>query len=252
MIISHKYKYLFIEIPHTASTAISRELCKNYDGIPMLRKHAHYYDFQKVANIEEKTYFVFAGIRNPLDEAVSIYYKFKNNHKKNYTNPKRLAKHGGHVSNAEIRRFKFIQNTGADFPTYFKKYYRLPYNNINRMSFKHCDFIIRFENLQEDFSKALELIGIKQKRPLPQVNKTSDKKADFLSYYSPEIVEQAKRVFGPFMKEWGYDFPPEWGDGSVSRLDQLEFQLVNLVRDFFWKYVRRSHHFYGRLFRRLR
>ena len=35
---------------------------------------------------------------------------------------------------------------------------------------------MRYENVQDDFSKAIQLIGIQQKRPLPVVNKTREKK----------------------------------------------------------------------------
>jgi len=48
-------------------------------------------------------------------------------------------------------------------------------------------------------------------RPLPVVNKTGEKREAFWSYYTPEVQDYARRIFGPFMKEWGYEFPPEWG-----------------------------------------
>jgi hypothetical protein len=71
MIISHKHKFLFVELPLTASTAISRELRANYGGEKILFKHATYQDFLRVANTHEREYFVFSGLRNPLDKAVS-------------------------------------------------------------------------------------------------------------------------------------------------------------------------------------
>ena len=73
MIISHKNKYLFVELPHTATTAIIKEFREKYDGKRILRKHAFFHDFQKIANDDEK-YFVFSCVRNPMDEVVSIYY----------------------------------------------------------------------------------------------------------------------------------------------------------------------------------
>ncbi|HXV99712.1 MAG TPA: sulfotransferase family 2 domain-containing protein [Anaerolineae bacterium] len=252
MIISHKYKYLFIEIPRTGSTAISQELRRNYDGVSILRKHSDYLEFLKVATPEEKKYFVFAGIRNPLDDAVSLYFKYKTNHKMKYTNPARLATNGGSVTKANITKFSFVQNTNADFPTFFKRSYKLPYNNISSLSHQYCNFIIRFENLQEDFATALQLIGIESKGPLPQKNKTGGRAESFTAYYTPEAIAHAKKVFGPFMKKWGYEFPPEWGDSTVSPLTQLEFQVVDSVRNFCWKHVRWSPSFYGRLFRQVR
>ncbi len=40
------------------------------------------------------------------------------------------------------------------------------------------------------------------------MNATDKKERDYMSYYSPDTVAHAKRVFGPFMKEWGYELPP--------------------------------------------
>ena len=59
MIVSDKYKYLFIQHPTTASTSIALELCLKYDGKPILWKHANYRDFLTIATEEQKKYFVF-------------------------------------------------------------------------------------------------------------------------------------------------------------------------------------------------
>ena len=71
----------------TGSSAIAKELCLNYQGekYKKLRKHALYSSFLKVASDEEKNFFVFTSIRNPLDKLVSIYIKIKNNHRDRYT-----------------------------------------------------------------------------------------------------------------------------------------------------------------------
>lgn len=253
MIISHKYKYLYVEIPHTGSTAISTELRQNYEGVPILRKHANYREFLQNATAEEKQYFVFAGIRNPLDEAVSLYYKYKTNHDNRYTRPRNTPVKRGkaNVTNGNVRLFNFVNDTGADFPAFFKKAYKLPYNNVSSISHQYCDFIIRFEHLAADFAEVLRLIGIEPVRQLPHVNKTDAKRSNFISYYTPEIVDQAVKVFGPFMKKWGYEFPPEWDVPSTSWLGQLEFYSVDMVRNFYWKHVRWSPRFYGYLIRRL-
>ena len=238
MIISHKYKYLFVELPRTGSTAISQELCDLYDGTPILCKHSTYLDFLKVANPEEKEYFVFSGIRNPLDDAVSHYFKFKTDHKGNFTDPTRRKKRQGLVGNLNYSRFNFLKSSHADFSTFFMKYYKIPYNNWASLSHKEFDFIIRFENLAHDFAKALKLIGIEAVRPLPVVNRTGKRENGYLTYYTPETIKRAKHVFSPFMKQWGYEFPPEWGDASVSWWNQMEFEFFNIFRNAYWRYLR--------------
>jgi hypothetical protein len=238
MIISHKYKYLFIELPRTGTTAISEELCELYAGQPTLLKHATYFDFLKTASPEEKEYFVFSCIRNPLDDAVSHYFKVRTDHKGNFTDPARKHKRSGLVGRFNQRVFNFLKSTDADFSTFFLRYYRLPYNNWASLSHKEFDFIIRFENLAGDFDKALRLIGIEPVRPLPQVNRTGKREKSYLTYYTPETIGRAKRVFSPFMRQWGYEFPPEWGETSVSWWNQLEFDFFNLFRNVYWRYLR--------------
>ena len=246
MIISHRYKYLFIELPMTGSTAIRAELRENYHGTPILQKHATYYDFLKVANAEEREYFVFSGIRNPLDQTVSHYFKFKTNHRDQFTRPPkpgqpkkslvfRLAYHISHY-----KRYQYIRDSEADFATFFLKFYTIPYNNWSSMAHQRFDGVIRFEHLEEDFANVLKLMGIEQKRPLPTKNKTKQKVEDFWQYYdTPQMQQRARRVFGPFMEIWNYQFPPEWGDFSLSKWQRAEFAFYNSFRNIYWRYLRR-------------
>ena len=238
MIISHKYKYLFVELPRTGSTAISRELRQYYDGSPILHKHATYNDFLKSASPEEKKYFVFAGIRNPLDDAVSLYFKLETGHHKIWIDSSKKKQKRRLVDHVRFNMFRFIKDNRADFPTYFRKYYKISYNNWSDLSHQDFDFLIRFENLQSDFADALRLIGIEPVRPLPVVNKTDKPGGDYLSYYTPDIIPRAKRVFGPYMKQWGYRFPPEWGETSIPWWSQMEFDFFNLFRRVYWRYLR--------------
>ena len=77
MVISHKNKYVFIELPRTASAAIAKELCKNYNGEQFISEHATFDQFKKKATDVEKKYFIFTCIRNPMDKTISLYYKFR-------------------------------------------------------------------------------------------------------------------------------------------------------------------------------
>ncbi len=238
MIISHQHKYLFVELPHTGSTAISHELRENYDGLSILHKHATYYQFLKVASAEEKQYFVFSCIRNPLDVAVTKYFRYKTNHNNRFTDPAKIARNRGIGNDANRKIFRFIQKTDVDFSTFFLRFYRIPYNSWASLNHKEFDFVIRFENLADDFAEVLRLVGIEPKRPLPIVNKTGGKKKDVVEYYSPEAIERAKRVFGPYMKEWGYEFPSEWGDVSISWWTRMEFELSTLFLKIYWRHLK--------------
>lgn len=100
MIISGEHRYVFVELPRTGSTAIRKELLNQYGGRKILQKHSTYQEFLRTANEEEKRYFVFSGVRNPLDDAVSHYFKL-------------ASDHHGRFSDKERRRYR-LGNVGAD------------------------------------------------------------------------------------------------------------------------------------------
>jgi hypothetical protein len=228
MVISHEHKYLFVEVPQTACTAISRELLECYGGKRILKKHATYVDFLKQATPAERDYFAFAGVRNPLDIAVSLYFKLKHNHKNQFTDP-RKASNDGVV--AFKRQYEFVQRTDADFPTFFKQFKTSVHNDYYLLRHRDLDFIIRFENLADDFAEALRRIGLTPLRPLPQINPTQGKGRDFWSYYTPEIRAQACRSFGPYLQKWGYAFPADWGQPRVPWLSRMRFRTADFAAE---------------------
>ena len=85
---------------------------------------------------------------------------------------------------------------------------------------------------------------------MPVINRTVAKRADWESYYGPTIVEQAKRVCGPFMEKWGYRFPTGWGDTHVPWSAQLDFRLAVRLRNMYHHHFRYNNRLYARLVRR--
>lgn len=240
MVISEKYKYVFIELPFTASTSVSAELCENYSGIKILHKHSRYHEFHRIAKKEAKKYFVFSSIRNPMDAMVSVFFKLKYNHKGKFTEPKEWEVNGGNVLNKDLKKFSYIQKHNLNFQEYFKKYFYYPYDNWSRLDHKNFDFIIRFEHLQDDFSLVLQKLNIPQIRPLPQINKTKNKEREYKDYYTSDIRQRALNIFGPFMKEWGFEFPKEWGATKISPLAQFEYESIGFMKSIYWRLIPKS------------
>lgn len=241
MIISHKYKYIFVELPLTASTAIARELKSNYAGEEILYKHASYSKFLKFASDSEKQYFSFSGIRNPLDQAVSHYFKYLSDHKNRYSNP---PKRKGEVGKVKFlidqaihqRKFRFVKSVEPTFTEFFMNFYRIPYSNWSLVHHKKMNAIVRFENLQQDFGEALKLMKISQIRPLPQDNKTSQKDKSFWEYYDTvHAREKAAKIFGPYMQYWGYEFPGSWQVEHLINKKIFSYRFYNLLKRIYWK-----------------
>lgn len=241
MIISHKYKYVFIELPMTGSTAIAQELVQYYDGQKILSKHASPKDFKKMASPEEQQYFMFSGIRNPLDETVSRYLKYKTDHGQRFSQQLKKKK-DGHFRRMVNRirdkvRYNYILKNGASFSKFFYRYYSLPYSNWSMVWHHQMDFILRFDHLNEDFMSVLNELHIEPERQLPQKNKTGGKDKVFWDFYdTPEMKQRAANVFGAFMEHWHFPFPDGWP--KPTQRSKALFPIVHRLRCFYWTQLR--------------
>ena len=233
MVISHKYKYVFVGSTRTASTAISNELCEHYAGKKILRNQSSYDQFLKIATQEEKNYFVFAAVRNPMDRVTSQFVRMTNK-QRDYLNPPRKQPF---ITQKYLQwKFLWVQKHKPDFFTFFKKFYKLPYNDYSMFFDKHIDHVLHFENLEDDFNKTLKILGIKPVRPLPFLNTTKAKKKSFYDYYTHETRNHAIKIYGPFIKKWNYKFPEDWGEISISSWTNIKFKIVSLLKLLYYKY----------------
>lgn len=241
MIISHTHRYLFVELPRTGSMALSAELREFYGGERILSKHSTYRDFLRIATADEKRYFVFSGIRHPLDSAVSRYFQLKTDVRGRFTDPDRRARRRSTiVERLEERAYRWVHEHDADFEAFLLKWYRLPYDTWASVDHARFDHVIRFESLQEDFATTLSKLGIEPVRPLPVVNRTEERGDDFTVHYTQRAIRRAVWVFGPFMEEWGYDFPASWGNVKVPAWSRVALKTLRVYRGLYWRYFRRA------------
>lgn len=234
MILSDTHEYVFVELPHTGSTAVAAELTHHYGGRAILHKHARYHQFLAQATAKQRRYFVFSGLRNPLDEAVSYYFRYKTDHQGRYSNPANWKRNGGSVSDHSVSQYLFIHDHDADFPAYLRQFYRKPYDNWSNLAHRRMDFVIRFESLEAHFAAVLRRLGLEPVRPLPVVNKTAKRRRAFWEYYPHDLRPWAARIFGPFLLDWGYALPPEWGPLGVPWSSRLLFYAMRPLRRRRW------------------
>jgi len=250
MVFSRKFRYLFIEVPLTGSWTIHLELCKRYGGEAILHKHASYQEFVHSGYFKEiSSLFAFATIRNPLDEAVSRYFKYRSDHKGVFSNPNSMV--AFRADYADLEKFQYIQKTGADFSAFFLRYYRWPYSNMLDYFPKHLSYLMRFEQLQTDFNSVLSRLCIEPEGDLPRRNKTDDRDENWKPYYSSAAIERAKKVMAPFMAQWGYHFPKEWGEYHPRKLENLEYRALNQIRMLYSVNARYKDNVLARQLRRL-
>ena len=104
-----------------------------------------------------------------MEIAVTVYEKMRTNVKGNFTNPKLFTENGGHINKKQRERFNFIHEKNASFQEYFKKFFNVPFDNYASITLDNCDFIIRYENITEDYKIALLKAGVKNPKDLPIV-----------------------------------------------------------------------------------
>ena len=238
MIISHRHRYVFVELPRTGSSAVRRELRELYDGVPILHKHSTYDEFRRQASDDERGYFAFSAIRNPLDDAVSRYFKLKTDHHQRFSDVSRQRHRRPLNSLLDTRMYRYIATTDADFSTFFLHFYRMPFDTWASLDHQSFGSVMRFERLADDFDATLRRIGIEPVRPLPWRNATEGKERDLDTVYTPAARRRARRVFGPYMRRWGYEFPPGWDLPAPSPLHELSYLAYSRVARAYWTYIR--------------
>ena len=240
MIVSDKYKYVFIGLPFSASSAISKDLCDKYEGKPYLRKHSLYSDFKKQTNKSKLKYRVFAVLRNPMEITITSYEKLKSNPNNIYTNSILFKENGGHISKKQRKKYNFIKKNQATFQEFFLEFYKYPYDNLASLTIDDCDFIIRYDKLQEDYLKVLKKIGVKNPTELPVKNKSKTKLSDITSYFNSEIRERSVSVFGPFMMKYNFKFPKNYGETKVHKKYIIKFKVLGFLRKLFYKFRKQT------------
>ncbi len=197
MIIDEKLKYIFIGLPYSGSSAISKELIENYNGKTLFHKHANIPLLLKIRpHININDYLIFAVRRDPIDITISMYNKFLTNANDMYTDPKHFIENGGFVSKKERNTYLKIHKYNWSFENFIKHTYRFKhYNNDLSINNKYINYIIKFEEMSNDFDKCLKKIGLKPMRVLPVYNIT--KKVSTNSILTPKIET---KVFSPFYK----------------------------------------------------
>lgn len=178
--ISHKHKFIFARVAKTGSTSVTGCLHKNISDISKIegwtenKHHIPLWHYRKNISLKEfKSYYKFTFVRNSWDRIISAY-----NYSKKFGNTKNLK--------AWI----------IDIDPNHK--YGLQYDFVNG-----CDFIGKFENLQEDYNTVCDKIAIPRQQ-LPHKNKGEHK--HYTKCYDDETREIVAKRYAKDIEHFGYKF----------------------------------------------
>ncbi|MCX7096477.1 MAG: sulfotransferase family 2 domain-containing protein [Methylococcales bacterium] len=217
MLISHKYRIIFVHIQRTGGNSI-RQLLNGMDAaavqeLPIAAgknrlKHCFVSDIY--ASIEPSvflSYTKFAVVRNPFDRLFSWYSMFKHN---------TIAKSeiaGGVERTAQLGNA--VEAAVAPYLDSFDSFLSLPNSGLfERFYFNQLDYlqvdgklavdhVLRFENLTDDFNalaKTLDLPG-----QLPAVNQ-SIRQQDYRKAYNQDAEQLVANRFSRDLDFFSYSF----------------------------------------------
>ena len=185
IMISHKYKCIFIHLGRTGGTSIEFALGETVDGpekhLPqrmMRRKYKNYW----------KDYYKFTCVRNPYDWVVSQYFHNKQINYEWYEK----------TYNVDIKTMSFL-----DFLKFNNIHIREEKLNVFLDNLNEIDYIIRFEELQKGFDYVCDQIG-KPKTLLERIESSTHE--SYMNYYNTrEKIDITNEDYREYFEMFGYE-----------------------------------------------
>lgn len=213
MIIDHKNKFIFIAIPKTASTSITKRFGLTIDKPP----EEYHMKLREIPNLKNQfnNYFKFCFVRNPYDRLMCAYHD--------------LSSSAGHLKwSYPILKYK-------SFTEFVKNFHSSPCKNFIHLlpqhefinidnDYSYISFIGKFENLEIDFKKIENKLKINHqplfhlRRGKYHQNKLNifekfllrfgffdKKKINFMDAYTPETKNICYQTYKKDFEIFGYE-----------------------------------------------
>src|SRR6266436_1339559 len=199
--ISFQKRFLFVHIPKTAGNSIQSVL-RDYsedqlvalrmeqDGIERfglrnpkykIKKHSTLREYREALSDEQfRNLYKFTCVRNPWDRMVSYYFTPTQN-----------------LETWSRKKFRGIISKAVSVPNYLRL------DDDEQDPFANIDYIMRFENLTDDFRMVCDRLHISPP-PLPKLNRST--RAHYSKYYDGELRELVRARFAAEIERFGYTF----------------------------------------------
>jgi chondroitin 4-sulfotransferase 11 len=190
-------KYLFVHIPKTGGDCLKKNLSRDENFIDTKHKK-----IKRLHNeFELREYFKFTFVRNPWDRFVSAYFYLKEvRNNPNHEWPSDIWK--SNVINDDFDTFsEFLESRLWTRHRWFHFYPQ--YDFIVNGHNKDIDFIGRFENLQEDFNKVCNHIGLPPRELVPT---NVSKHKHYTEYYNHDTKKIIGHYYRKDIKNFNYIF----------------------------------------------
>ena len=204
MLISHKHKFITIDIPKTGTTSVNCSLIpllgnddifsfppkQQYNlkcianSISDLHRHSRYAEV--ITRFPEcNQYFTFCFFRNPWERIISFY---------EWLNGDKTRKGFIRYKGLSLKDLIISETTALKPQVNWIK------NNLNSFG---CISVFKYENLQQDFNIVCDKIGIPQQQ-LPHKNKSIHK--HYTEYYDDETRQIVAERYAKDIEMFNYKF----------------------------------------------
>jgi hypothetical protein len=199
--ISFQKSFLFVHIPKTAGNSI-QSILRDYsedelvalrdeqDGVERfglrnpkykVRKHSTLAEYKAaLVEVQFGQLYKFTCVRNPWDRMVSLYFTPTQN-----------------MGAWDRKKFRKVISKALSVADYLRL------SKGKEDPFRNVDFIMRFENLSDDFRTVCRALGISP-AALPQYNRSS--REHYSKYYDDELREWVRTRFAAEIERFGYAF----------------------------------------------
>ncbi|EPP8196174.1 sulfotransferase family 2 domain-containing protein [Campylobacter lari] len=192
-----KYKCIFIHVPKVAGSSIERVI---YQTDRWLVGHVKASDYVKLDRNKFENYFSFGFVRNPYDRMVSAYHYLRSGG--GNLVDETWAKENIYKYNSFEEFVLNLQNNDEQIKIlswmHFVPQYKYLCDNDKNIL---VNFIGKFEKLDEDFKKILNIL--KRKDSLVHVNKS--KHRDYKDYYNYETYKIIREIYKNDFEIFDYD-----------------------------------------------
>lgn len=216
--VSEEYRFVYVVTPKVACTSVKTALLPLFGRDPaeagergqahkiLARAGAIENGNQFMARLEShyRDYFKFSFVRNPFDRLVSCYYS--------KINPHVVGIDQEPYDGVELRpgmSFEEFAEAVCMIPdekanVHFRSQHRFLYDQ-GAEGTPFVDFLGRFENMEEDFGRVAERIGVELS--LPHSNRSKRRRQqDYRGFYNPELARKVGERYRKDCELFGYSF----------------------------------------------
>jgi len=206
MLISHRYKFIFIHIYKTGGSSIDESLNKYCEEIDRSQFHASAKTVKNYLSDETGThniwdeYFTFAMVRNPWDFCVSLYHWLVQNEEHDMNGYvgglSGFSEFLEHLETPGLSQQQFEHGSFQSYRRPLKSFVTDKAGNLI------VDFVGRFEDFSEDFQFICRKIGVQEQ--LLHTNQSQH--PDYRDCYDPSSRSLVERLFQDDIDYFDYSF----------------------------------------------